>query len=136
MWKSVKVESTKLHMEFNIGLSGISSEYPISDDILLDAHIRNRRTARPYFTGKLTDQPHEHGTIYTQFSTKTAFRKDYVFYVNLLMEHRGESYGGNDLNNIVVVPQMYGRLQDSIRIWKEGYWCVFARRRSFAIQDQ
>ena len=112
-----KADSSKIKMEFDIGLGGISSEYPFSKKIEMDQRIAAQRSSySDYFTGYITDEPNEHGAIHTILSTKTTFRKGYEFYANLLMEHRGESYGGNDLNNTVVVPQMYGRLRDSLKI--------------------
>lgn len=112
-------DSTKLNIKFNMGLGAVTTEYPFSNDIQIDPAINTRRRSLPlkkYYLGKLTDQPHEHGSIFTHFSTKTTFKKDYVFYANLLMEYRGESYGANDLNNAVVFPFLYGQLKDTIRI--------------------
>ena len=119
---SVK-DSTKLNIRFNVGLGGVSTEY-FSNKIVMDEELYFNRSAKPssfgdYFTGKLTDQPHEHGAIFSHFSSKTTFKPGYYFYANLYMEHRGESYGGNDLNNVVVTPFMYGRLRDTFNFLKK-----------------
>ncbi|MEM7104750.1 MAG: hypothetical protein AAF502_16555, partial [Bacteroidota bacterium] len=114
------VDSTKFKMRFNIGFGAIASENPFSQKVFIDPYIDNLRTVLGgYYTGEVTDQPHPHGAIYSIFGTKTTFISSIDFYLNLLVEHRGASYGANDLNNIVVVPQIYGQVIDTLNRKKE-----------------
>lgn len=92
-------DSSKINIRFNIGIGATTTEY-FSDEINIDPLIVQQRRNYPtnsYTTGFLTDLPHEHGSIFTNFSSKTTFKPGYEFYANLLMEYRGESYGANDL---------------------------------------
>lgn len=111
-------DSTKIKTRFKVGAGAVTTEY-FSDEIRIDRHVYIQRALRPsknFFTGELTDQPHEHGSIYGILSSKTSFKPGYDFYANLMMEYRGESYGANDLNNAVVFPQLYGRLKDTLSL--------------------
>jgi hypothetical protein len=113
-----RADSSKFKILFNLGVGAVTTEY-YSNKIVIDEPIAQQRARFPvnsYYTGELTDQPHEHGAMFTNFSAKASFREGYDFYTNLLLEYRGQSYGANDLNNAVVFPQFYGRLADSIQL--------------------
>lgn len=113
-----KQDSSTFDFQLNVEIGALSSEYS-DKNINLDKEIAAQRGLAPansYFTGKLTDEPYEHGAIYSMLSVKTSISKRYLFYTNLYTEYRGQSYGNRDLNNAVVFPIFYGKLQDSIKI--------------------
>jgi hypothetical protein len=67
----------------------------------------------------VTDNPFYHSAFYSYIKSKTSFKKRYFLLLNLAVEHRGMSYGANDLSNIVVYPIYQFGFQESLRFLKD-----------------
>jgi hypothetical protein len=67
----------------------------------------------------LTDNPLFHGAFYALFNTRATAYEKYSLDLDLLMEHRGMSYGFYDMDNVVFFPYFMFSLHDNYKILNE-----------------
>ena len=118
-------DSTKWEINLGVEASGLYQTRLLGQkNINVDEYIRRRRRQfnplRPDgFV--VSDNTNFHFGTYAGLKTNASFREKYQVHINLFFEHRGASYGANDLNNIVWFPNIFFSCQDTFRIFKQQF---------------
>lgn len=88
-------------------------------NVYLPDNIRGlRKNASPYGLSfeTYTDIPQFHASVFAGLLTKTAFRKGYNLFVDLIAEELGQSFGSLNLSKTIIYPRIYGTIQDKISV--------------------
>lgn len=74
---------------------------------------------------EVTDNPFRHNAFYTLLKNKTTVNNNFFLELDLLLEHRGMSYGLYDLSNMVVFPYYKFNFSDGIKIFEDSVYLEF-----------